>query len=100
MFQGKKCTERCKNSLNILRRQEKAAKLSQCQCQKDEKIDEFNCLDIKINMENLCSEIEEEIAENSTDLNEIQVDEEPPKPKSEAILWQINLVLMVLMAVI
>ena len=30
MFRGRKCTQHCRNSLDILRRQEKAQKLVQC----------------------------------------------------------------------
>ena len=88
MFKGKKCTERCKNSINILRRQDKAAKLSHCHCQPNEYLDEFLCSDIKQNMENLCFEpeiVEEttlqpiveiiDVYEDSIDTNEIDVDE-------------------------
>ena len=32
MFRGRRCTERCRNSIAILRRQEKAAKLESCEC--------------------------------------------------------------------
>ena len=59
MFRGRKCSERCKNSLNILQRQDKAAKLLECQCDANEQIDSFKCSDIKRNMEELCFEPEE-----------------------------------------
>ena len=54
MFRGRKCTQRCKNSWNILHRQEKAEKLVNCECQNDELFDTFECQDIKDNMESLC----------------------------------------------
>ena len=81
MFRGKKCSERCKNSLNILQRQEKAAKLLQCQCGFDEKIEDFQCSDIKANMENLCFEKEETTTEVNLvpdeSENEIDIDTKP-----------------------
>jgi len=51
MFQGRKCSNRCKNSINILRRQEKAAKLTTCVCDGRE---EYNCVEIRRNMARLC----------------------------------------------
>ena len=74
MFRGQKCSQRCKNSLNILRRQEKAAKLRQCQCQIDEQIDDFLCSDIKANMENLCFEVE--VVEETTVFDILEEDED------------------------
>ena len=57
MFRGRKCSERCKNSLNILQRQDKAAKLLECQCDPNaEPIESFECSDIKQNMQELCFE--------------------------------------------
>ncbi|KAL3288766.1 hypothetical protein HHI36_003200 [Cryptolaemus montrouzieri] len=51
MFHGKKCTTRCNNSIAILRRQEKAAKLTTCRCDGTE---DFDCRAIQKNMERLC----------------------------------------------
>ncbi|KAJ9588094.1 hypothetical protein L9F63_018535, partial [Diploptera punctata] len=51
MFHGKKCTHRCNNSISILRRQEKAAKLDTCHCDGRE---EYNCAGIRTNMARLC----------------------------------------------
>ncbi|XP_046833335.1 growth arrest-specific protein 1-like isoform X1 [Vespa crabro] len=51
MFHGKKCTHRCRNSINILTRQEKAAKLSTCLCDGSE---EYDCKGIHRNMNTLC----------------------------------------------
>jgi len=93
MFRGKNCTERCKNSLNILRRQTKAMKLIECQCGTEEKIDDFLCSDIKKNMQNLCYEPEifdettlnpilEFVPVNENVLNEIEVDDKKPIVKS------------------
>ena len=51
MFKGKKCTDRCLNSINILQRQKAARKLQTCFCTGDE---DFDCRAIKTNMEQLC----------------------------------------------
>ncbi|XP_033333094.1 growth arrest-specific protein 1 isoform X3 [Megalopta genalis] len=51
MFQGRKCTRRCKNSINILTRQEKAAKLNTCQC---DGFEDYDCKGIHRNMNLLC----------------------------------------------
>ncbi|XP_054278783.1 growth arrest-specific protein 1-like [Macrosteles quadrilineatus] len=51
MFLGRKCSNRCKNSISILRRQEKAAKLTTCVCDGRE---EYDCEQIHINMARLC----------------------------------------------
>ena len=99
MFHGRKCTQRCKNSLNILRKQEKAKKLSQCQCKDNEYFEEFQCQNIRQNMENLCEDkVKEEVVEDdleedienettvrnviSDEINEIDVDQSIPKIKS------------------
>ncbi|XP_015515018.1 growth arrest-specific protein 1 [Neodiprion lecontei] len=51
MFRGKKCTKRCRNSINILRRQDKAAKLITCVCDGAE---DYDCTGIHRNMNWLC----------------------------------------------
>ncbi|XP_043277439.1 growth arrest-specific protein 1-like [Venturia canescens] len=51
MFHGKKCTPRCRNSIGILSRQEKAAKLNTCLCDGAE---EYDCKGIHRNMNYLC----------------------------------------------
>ncbi|KAG8336309.1 1,3-beta-glucanosyltransferase gas1 [Homalodisca vitripennis] len=51
MFQGRKCSNRCKNSISILRRQEKAAKLTTCVCDGREG---YDCVQIRTNMARLC----------------------------------------------
>ncbi|CAH0552205.1 unnamed protein product [Brassicogethes aeneus] len=51
MFNGKKCTPRCNNSINILTRQEKAAKLTTCKCDGHE---DYDCHGIRRNMDKLC----------------------------------------------
>ncbi|XP_015592578.1 growth arrest-specific protein 1 [Cephus cinctus] len=51
MFRGKKCTHRCHNSIAILRRQEKAAKLNTCICDGTE---DYDCRGIRRNMNALC----------------------------------------------
>ena len=86
MFRGRKCTQRCKNSWNILHRQEKAEKLVNCECQNDELFDTFECQTIKDNMESLCLDqtddniVDENIIVETTtifddNINEIDVDE-------------------------
>lgn len=51
MFHGKKCSHRCRNSISILRRQEKAAKLTTCRCDGQE---DYDCPRIQNNMARLC----------------------------------------------
>lgn len=51
MFLGKRCSFRCKNSIAILRKQEKAAKLDTCRCDGRE---EYDCPRIRANMAKLC----------------------------------------------
>jgi len=51
MFQGKKCTHRCNNSISILRRQEKAQHLGTCICDGTE---DYDCKQIRKNMDVLC----------------------------------------------
>lgn len=53
MFHGKKCTSRCNNSISILRRQEKAAKLSMCKC---DGLEDYDCVAIQKNMNRLCAQ--------------------------------------------
>merc|ERR1712223_1135060 len=54
MFKGKRCNQRCKNSIQILSRQTKAIKLAECRCDADERMGNFFCSDIKKNMQDLC----------------------------------------------
>jgi len=54
MFRGKRCNQRCKNSLRILSRQSQATKLADCRCEYNERIGNHYCSDIKRNMEQLC----------------------------------------------
>lgn len=51
LFHGHKCTHRCNNSLSILNRQEKAAKLRTCYCDGTE---DFPCDRVKYNTERYC----------------------------------------------
>lgn len=51
MFYGRKCSFRCKNSIAILKKQEKAAKLDTCRCNGKE---EYDCPRIRANMAKLC----------------------------------------------
>ena len=51
MFRGRRCTDRCRNSIRILKRQSAAAKLESCRCTGDER---YDCDGIKNNMERLC----------------------------------------------
>lgn len=57
MFQGKECSFRCNNSLAILQRQDKAAKLASCTCDGTEP---FDCEGIKNNTARLCFPRQEE----------------------------------------
>lgn len=51
MFHGRKCSHRCLNSIDILRRQDKAAKLSTCKC---DGFEEYDCPKVQTNMARLC----------------------------------------------
>ncbi|KAK7863855.1 hypothetical protein R5R35_003338 [Gryllus longicercus] len=51
MFQGKKCSRRCNNSISILQRQEKAAKLISCRC---DARDDSDCAQNREKMVRLC----------------------------------------------
>jgi len=66
MFIGKKCSRRCKNSLDIMLKQKSAAKLVTCYCDGSE---DFECLDIRRNTDVLCFGKKEvvEVVENSVE---------------------------------
>ncbi|XP_034237527.1 growth arrest-specific protein 1-like [Thrips palmi] len=64
MFLGHRCSKRCKNSISILRRQEKAAKLDSCWCDGRE---DYDCPAIRANMARLCFH------------------QEPPRPPPDAL---------------
>ncbi|KAK7584302.1 hypothetical protein V9T40_005265 [Parthenolecanium corni] len=51
VFVGRKCSARCKNSIAILRKQEKSAKLDSCRCTGRE---DYNCVQIRMNTARLC----------------------------------------------
>lgn len=85
MFHGKKCTHRCNNSISILRRQEKAAKLNSCECDGHE---EYDCPRIRTNMARLCFHKE------PSDRQELP----PPAPPSGASPRAVSLVAVQLMA--
>lgn len=59
LFQGRKCNRLCRNSLDILNRQEKASKLKTCYCEGNE---DFNCQRIKESTEQLCRDEDNSIA--------------------------------------
>lgn len=51
MFKGRKCSNRCRNSIEILMKQEKAAPLTACQCDGNE---DYDCPQMQSNLERLC----------------------------------------------
>ncbi|KAM3963261.1 uncharacterized protein ACR2FA_002623 [Aphomia sociella] len=51
MYEGRKCSRKCRNSIGILRKQEKAAALSACQCNGDE---DYDCKKMQNNFDRLC----------------------------------------------
>ena len=65
MFKGKKCTDRCMNSISILKRQPHATKLETCYCDGTE---DFDCVAVKSNMEKLCFQEDNEISDNEIDV--------------------------------
>ncbi|CAD6225305.1 GSCOCG00005612001-RA-CDS [Cotesia congregata] len=61
MFNGRRCTHRCRNSLNILLRQDKAASLKTCVCDGRE---DYDCRGVHRNMHILCfNKTEEEYSQ-------------------------------------
>ncbi|XP_050701882.1 growth arrest-specific protein 1-like [Eriocheir sinensis] len=67
MFLGKGCSFRCNNSLAILQRQTKAAKLATCECDGTEP---FDCEGIKNNTVRLCFPPQDEMADEEEELEE------------------------------
>ncbi|XP_026763182.1 growth arrest-specific protein 1-like [Galleria mellonella] len=51
MYEGRKCSRKCRNSIGILRKQKKAAALSTCQCNGDEN---YDCKKMQNNFARLC----------------------------------------------
>lgn len=51
MFRGRKCSNKCLNSIEILRKQEKAAALTVCQCDGNE---DYDCTRMQNNLARLC----------------------------------------------
>ncbi|XP_053614608.1 growth arrest-specific protein 1-like [Plodia interpunctella] len=51
MYEGRKCSRRCRNSITILRKQEKAAALTSCKCDGNE---EYDCPKMQSNFARLC----------------------------------------------
>ncbi|KAK7584303.1 hypothetical protein V9T40_005266 [Parthenolecanium corni] len=51
VFDGRKCSLRCKNSIAILKKQKKSAKLDSCRCTGRE---DYNCVEIRMNTARLC----------------------------------------------
>jgi len=77
MFAGKSCNKKCKNSVDILVRQNKAKKLRDCVCDGSEK---FDCQNIRTNMESLCfgeeeAEIETEMGTEMDTLIETEMED-------------------------
>ena len=81
MFRGKRCSQRCKNSLTILSRQRAATKLADCRCEFNERIGNYQCTDIKRNMGRLCDvDFRKSIQKN--------IDESKRAKQEEYILWE------------
>ncbi|XP_066599059.1 growth arrest-specific protein 1-like [Prorops nasuta] len=82
MFKGKKCTHRCRNSISILQKQEKAAKLNNCICDGTE---DYDCRGIHRNMNVLCfgklhhdyHEVQKPVEDGNNRQNEILPDGVP-----------------------
>ncbi|XP_068620272.1 growth arrest-specific protein 1-like [Battus philenor] len=51
MYRGRKCSNRCLNSIGILRKQDKAAALTECQC---DGYEDFDCPRMQTNLAKLC----------------------------------------------
>eukprot|EP00096_Caligus_rogercresseyi_P008560 TRINITY_DN2757_c0_g1_i1.p1 TRINITY_DN2757_c0_g1~~TRINITY_DN2757_c0_g1_i1.p1 ORF type:complete len:298 (+),score=72.95 TRINITY_DN2757_c0_g1_i1:100-993(+) len=97
MFRGSKCTARCRNSIRILKKQSKAAKLENCLCERDE-VQGYKCEDIKSNMRDLClmDDDTEEMEDDENNMRKdittmgpikISVNEEEEEEKDISITW-------------
>jgi len=75
MFKGRKCSRKCKNSLDIMLRQEAAAKLSSCTCEGTE---DFDCAAVRLYTDVLC--FGKKIIVEEVETNE--VDQRPPQTKT------------------
>jgi len=93
MFQGKKCNLRCNNSLSILLRQEKAAKLATCVCDGREN---YNCQRMRDNMSRLCLHKLPTLPPASVDTNEVVPNTAPPAVHAAG--WTLFLLVVQLMA--
>jgi len=84
MFEGKKCNKRCKNSLEILLKQNQSNKLINCNCDGTEN---FECESIKLNMERLCYENKTLESTNSVETTTLKtlVEEDENKKETEFI---------------
>ncbi|VVC97960.1 unnamed protein product [Leptidea sinapis] len=51
VYRGRKCSKKCLNSIQILRKQEKAAALTACQCDGNE---DYDCPKMQSNLDRLC----------------------------------------------
>ncbi|KAG7301417.1 hypothetical protein JYU34_014364 [Plutella xylostella] len=51
MYQGRKCSNKCMNSIEILRKQEKAAALTACRC---DGYENYDCPRMQSNLQRLC----------------------------------------------
>ncbi|XP_028158130.1 growth arrest-specific protein 1-like [Ostrinia furnacalis] len=51
MFKGRKCSKKCRNSIKILMKQEKAAPLTTCQC---DGYEDYDCPRMQNNLDRLC----------------------------------------------
>merc|ERR1712039_301591 len=51
MFKGRKCSKKCKNSLDIMLRQKSAAKLTTCYCEGTE---DYDCSAVRLHTDVLC----------------------------------------------
>ena len=90
MFKGGKCSKMCKNSLDILMRQDSAGKLATCFCDGTE---EFKCKEIRENTDSLCFEKKKDV--NIT-IGEKEVNESTGVMKKSSLLVVISLICSVL----
>ncbi|XP_076058190.1 growth arrest-specific protein 1-like [Oratosquilla oratoria] len=80
MFSGRGCSHRCNNSISILQRQPKAAKLETCICDGSES---FDCVAIKDNMARLCfyHVDEEDLQAKEEETNKVDMSSSGPAPE-------------------
>ncbi|GBP64231.1 Growth arrest-specific protein 1 [Eumeta japonica] len=80
MYQGRKCSHKCLNSIEILRKQEKAAALTACKCDGHE---DYDCPRMQSNLARLCFRKHKKIHNKNNEVHKsMHSDAQTPKTAS------------------